>query len=1399
MGRFFILGLLCCLTWTTQGQVCPDNDFKAPLLKGPSNSSIDWIAIRGNYWKGALTPTDGLASTRPFHCFPDSLSLYYLGAEHRTDSLTLTPHQSGFYTFTVHSEFDPIALLFKGVAPFAADQYPCENIVAGTTEALRDSNFSLGVSLISLSTPVRAGLPTKELPQLRFGAFLEKDTSYTLIITSRSPAQRGHYLFHFFTPEQSAFGDTLFAVNETSFLNAVRGWLPHTLERFDWPEVLLPQGISYRTDSIGRLQSIAVQDSTTLSRTGFPHLPVDSLTIPDSVLNGFNFFGQLRDTCHDITVYVSDSVLTTGDCNIPQLKRSFLAMDARGNQTDVRAQILTFALPKLENIQKPPLAITVPCGASTEPIDLGGPAYWHPRGWISASLIAPLAITHEDGAQVNTCSGSYSFSRVWSIYDWCRPSYSHTFTQVIQVVDTIAPEFTLPEAIVVNIHPATCKAAVTFPIPSNWSDNCSTPTLVNVSGAEGIYQEGAAYKIDDLDTGEYSFLYTIADECGNLSQQSLTVQVVDAVGPSIDCDDEIQISLGDTLAIVEASRFAEGVFENCSPVSLSISHLSSDWGPKVAVGCEDHGTYLSVRATQTNNQLSSYCRVKIAIADQQPVTCIPPDSVAITCSEWIYDSIAATPLWLDQLFGSPSGKGNCSWQMEELDADFQLDLCGIGQIIRTFRVTNGLGLLPDTCHQVIQLLPNHQYEIQFPEDLSISNCDAFTTAYPEWTSNGCDLLTMSSDTALFVADAEECYQFFVTFRLINWCEYREGAAVVEVPQIPDTLSYLVVDNEQTFLNGSPFIASTGFWEYEQRIEVRDTVPPVITFPNLSPICAYGSCYARVEFPFNILDNCSTADLKFRFFYDAFRDGIYDDPITFFAEDPVQDSLFGVYGRAPKLRMIGYYPVGEHYLVIEAEDGCGNLSRSLLPFEVIDCKGPAPLCIDGLAAELMPSESGLGQGVAQVKASDFLIGIPDDCTDPVTFSIHFLEDTIVQEDTVLFLSCVDVGTRAVKIVGWDGAGNTDYCITTLRVQDNLFPICREEMVMQTGQLVTPQGNPLSGVSVRYLNEMVNTDVEGRFFYPENALETVQPMLGEDPLLGISTYDLILVAGHILGTQPIEDHFGLMAADVNQSGTISTLDLIELRKLILRVIPHLEEAPVWHYLTHQEEGYRHWVAVKTGDVNHSYFSPLLPRSPLIFSTENKFVEAGSEITFVLPKAFFADYTGGQMSIAYQPEYLRVLSSNGNTAIQNLNQSGQIHLSWLAEEWTDDWIFNFRASQSGYLSEWLSLSMDAMEPEVYTSDGTTMSLQWQWEAPATPMQLGPNPFSEGTYLLLWSDKKEEATIMIYNEIGQNIWKQKESLQIGTNALYISSSKLGQPGIYTVQVDLGHTQWATKMVFVK
>lgn len=1398
MGRFFILGLLFCLSWTIKGQVCPDFDFKAPRLQSPENTSIDWMVIRGNYWKGALTPTDDFASTRPFHCFSDSLSSYFLNAEHHNDSLTFTPHQSGFYTFTVHAEFDPIALLLKGAPPFSNNQYPCENIVAGSSVSLRDSSFSLGVSLISLSTPVRAGLPTKDLPQLRFGAFLEKDSSYTLIITSRAVSQRGHYLFHFFTPEQTDFGDTLFTVDGIGYLDAVRGWLPHTLERFDLPGVLLPQGISYRTDSIGRLQSIAVQDSTTLSRTGFPNLRVDSMQIPDSVLNEVNYYGQLRDTCSDITVFVVDSLMAHGDCRTPRVQRTFLAVDASGNATNRTTQILTFDLPQIENIQKPALAVTVPCGASTEPADIGGPAYWHPSGWISASRIAPLAITYEDGAQVNTCAGNFSFSRVWSIYDWCRPSFSHTFTQIIQVVDTVAPEFTLPGTLIINTHPATCQASLTFPLPTSWSDNCSTPTLVKISGHSGIYEEGGDYKIADLDTGLYSFIYTVGDECGNFSQQSLTVQVVDSVGPTIDCDDEIMVSLGDTLAIIEASRFAEGVFENCGAVNISISHLSSNWGSEVAVGCEDHGTYLSVKATQIGTQLSSYCRTRIAIADQQPVTCIPPDSVAIYCDQWIYDTTAIDSELLDVLFGAPSGKGNCSWQVEELDPEYQMDLCGMGQILRTFRVANGVGLNSDTCHQIIQLLPHHQYEVYFPEDLTISDCNAFSVAEPEWISRGCDLLTISSDTALYVANSDECYQYFVTFRLINWCEYQEGAAVVQVPSFQDTLSHLVVDNELSLLNGQPFISSTGFWEYEQRVEVRDTVPPVITFPTLAPICAYGSCYARVEFPFNIVDNCSTPDLKFKFFYDAFQDGIYDDPITFFAEDPVQDSLFGVYGRAPKLRMIGYYPVGEHYLVIEAEDGCGNLSRSFLPFQVVDCKGPAPLCIDGLAVELMPTENGLEGGMAEVKATDFLMGIPEDCTDPVSFSIHYLEDSLAREDAVLALSCADVGTHAVKIVGWDGAGNTDYCITTLQIQDNLFPICGEEMAMLTGQLMTPGEVPLSGVTVRYLNERVQTDGEGQFLYPENALETVQPMLEEDPLLGISTYDLILISGHILGTQPIVDHYGLMAADVNQSGTISTLDLIELRKLILRVIPQLEKTPVWHYPTRQDGG-RQWIAVKAGDVNHSYAYPLLPRSQVTISLPNSFVESGTEIAFTLPKAVFADYTGGQMSIAYQAEQLQLLGVTENAETQNFDRPGEIHLSWMADEWKQDWTFVFRAVESGFLSDWIRLNEEFLKAEVYHHNGGVQSVGWRWELPEATMRIGPNPFAEGTHLFLWSDKKQEVTIRIYNEVGQNIWKQKESLQFGTNALYISPSMLGQSGIYMVQVDLEGTKWTSKMVFVK
>jgi hypothetical protein len=59
-------------------------------------------------------------------------------------------------------------------------------------------------------------------------------------------------------------------------------------------------------------------------------------------------------------------------------------------------------------------------------------------------------------------------------------------------------------------------------------------------------------------------------------------------------------------------------------------------------------------------------------------------------------------------------------------------------------------------------------------------------------------------------------------------------------------------------------------------------------------------------------------------------------------------------------------------------------------------------------------------------------------------------------------------------------------------------------------------------------------------------------------GVSTFDLTEMTKHILATTPFTSGFQKIAADVNKSGTVTTADVVELRKLILAINSSL---PSW----------------------------------------------------------------------------------------------------------------------------------------------------------------------------------------------------------------------------------------------
>ena len=136
-------------------------------------------------------------------------------------------------------------------------------------------------------------------------------------------------------------------------------------------------------------------------------------------------------------------------------------------------------------------------------------------------------------------------------------------------------------------------------------------------------------------------------------------------------------------------------------------------------------------------------------------------------------------------------------------------------------------------------------------------------------------------------------------------------------------------------------------------------------------------------------------------------------------------------------------------------------------------------------------------------------------------------------------------------------NWGYTSTYILIQDNVQPFCpnpggsaaingaidTEEANFVQNAEVEIQGN-MPGIPAPYL-----TGAAGEYGFPGLPLGgnyVVTPSKDADPLNGVTTYDLVLISKHILGIEALPSPYKMIAADINNSGSISTIDMVELRK-------------------------------------------------------------------------------------------------------------------------------------------------------------------------------------------------------------------------------------------------------------
>lgn len=568
--------------------------------------------------------------------------------------------------------------------------------------------------------------------------------------------------------------------------------------------------------------------------------------------------------------------------------------------------------------------------------------------------------------------------------------------------------------------------------------------------------------------------------------------------------------------------------------------------------------------------------------------------------------------------------------------------------------------------------------------------------------------------------------------------------------------------------------------------------------------------------------------------------------------------------APDTYTLPQLPHGVHKIKWIVEDGCGNEQVCEYTFIVKDCKPPTVTCLNGVSVNLMPT------AMISMDYQTLVKDVYDNCTPPglLIFGIRkagtgngfpFNPDGTPQTNVVF--DCSELGTNLVEIWIMDLAGNTDYCTTYILVQDNAG-ICNTASASIAGMLQTEHGDGLQDVNVQIQGILPNglppmqllalSDNNGHYLLPNavpmaaNAM--VSPFKDNDPLNGVSTFDLVLINKHILGLAPLGSPYKMIAADANNSRSITTFDIVELRKLILGLYSDFPQNTSWRFVdksyqfpepsnpfqevfpetktlneiqTHLME--EDFVAVKTGDVNGSavanslYFVQDRSAGTLFFDMEDRLVESGEILTITLKPS--ETVSGFQFTLYHKGlELTDILPGDGmstdNFGIFAGEQAVTISFNTPGENGNiGEFQVVFRAVANGKLSQMLRISSQITRAEAYRelekageTDYATLldvGLRFHEAGGSTVTGVGfelyqnqPNPWTNTTRVDFHLPEPANTVLTVYDETGRILYSKQGYFHGGYNSLTIDNAMLEESGMLYYKIETDTDRAARKMV---
>ena len=512
---------------------------------------------------------------------------------------------------------------------------------------------------------------------------------------------------------------------------------------------------------------------------------------------------------------------------------------------------------------------------------------------------------------------------------------------------------------------------------------------------------------------------------------------------------------------------------------------------------------------------------------------------------------------------------------------------------------------------------------------------------------------------------------------------------------------------------------------------------------------------------------------------------------------------------------------------------------------------------------LPTISGISASADVVCAGTSVSIIASGLPPNVSATLDYTLNGVPGTETVL---TIPFGT-AILLAGVYAEGNYTVVITAITVAgcststnlsatfmvDPFQPICGFSVA---GTLATETGEGVEEATVTITGSSNSipfsfsdfTDTLGYYSFnntiPLASNYSLRPVRTDNPLNGVTTFDLVLISKHILGVTPLGSPYKIIAADANQSNSVTTFDIVELRKLILGIYQKLPNNSSWRFIdkqyvfpdtsnpfvpmfpdtirginTQMNALAQDFVALKVGDVNETVvpnFSAInqdrgngetlwLKVSATDDVHKSGKIQSG-EIFRVLfePDAKVAGY---QFTLEFTDlEVLDISGSEGMDADHFGIFQHAITGSFLpsSPQSTGAFYLTFRARSDGDLSQMLAVSNSITRSEAYSlgDEMQEMNLDLRFKEVSLDRtnfelyQSQPNPFSANTLIPFYLPENDEVSIAVFDERGAEIFYQQKYFDAGRNAFPIDGHLISGTGILFYKVKTSKGQAIRKML---